>query len=69
ARLAPNLASFGERSRIAGVLDHNEENLKKWIKDPETYKPGNKMTAQYADLTDDQLNALTKYLMSLKVMD
>lgn len=69
ARLAPNLANFGERSRIAGILDHNEENLKNWIKDPETYKPGNKMTGQYADLSDDQLNALTKYLMSLKVTE
>ena len=44
ARLAPNLTNFGERSRIAGVLDHNEEELKKWIRNPETYKPGNKMT-------------------------
>lgn len=28
----PNLTTFGERTRIAGVLEHNEENLKKWIK-------------------------------------
>lgn len=29
ARLGPNLTNFGERSRIAGVLDHTEEELKK----------------------------------------
>ncbi|MFC4184537.1 cytochrome c oxidase subunit II [Saccharococcus thermophilus] len=67
ARTAPNLANFGDRTRIAGVLAHNEENLKKWLKDPESVKPGNKMTGKYGQLTDEQINALTKYLMSLKV--
>jgi cytochrome c oxidase subunit 2 len=61
------LANFGDRTRIAGVLAHNEENLKKWLKDPESVKPGNKMTGKYGQLTDEQINALTKYLMSLKV--
>ncbi|MED4968715.1 cytochrome c oxidase subunit II [Geobacillus sp. NFOSA3] len=67
ARTAPNLANFGDRERIAGILEHNEENLKKWLKDPESVKPGNKMTGTYAKLTDEQIDALTKYLMSLKV--
>ncbi|MBB5323817.1 cytochrome c oxidase subunit 2 [Anoxybacillus tepidamans] len=67
ARTAPNLANFGDRTRIAGVLEHNEENLKKWLKDPDSVKPGNKMTGTYGNLTDEQINALTKYLMSLKV--
>ena len=67
ARLAPNLTNFGERTTIAGVLEHNEENLKKWIQDPETYKPGNKMTGTYAELTEQELDALTEYLMGLKV--
>ena len=71
ARLAPNLSNFGDRTRIAGVLEHNEENLKKWLKDPETYKPGNKMTGQYniGQLTDEELNSLTEYLMNLKVQN
>jgi cytochrome c oxidase subunit II len=69
ARMGPNLANFGERTRIAGILDHTEEDLKNWLKDPEVYKPGNKMTGQYNDLTPEQLEALTEYLMGLKVLD
>lgn len=69
ARLAPNLTNFGERSRIAGVLDHTEANLKKWLKDPETQKPGNKMTGTYGRLSEDEINALTEYLMGLKVQN
>jgi len=71
ARLAPNLSNFGDRNTIAGVLEHNEENLKKWLQDPETYKPGNKMTGKYNidQLTDEELSSLTEYLMNLKVQD
>ena len=67
ARMAPNLTTFGERSRVAGVLDHNKENVKKWIKDPESHKPGNKMTGTYGQLTDQQIDAVAEYLMGLKV--
>lgn len=66
ARTAPNLANFGDRERIAGILDHNEENLK-WLRNPESVKPGNKMTGTYGKLTEEQINVLAKYLMSLKV--
>lgn len=69
ARKGPNLSNFGERSRIAGVLDHTEEDLKKWLEDPEAYKPGNIMTNTYGDLTPEQLDALTEYLMGLKVQE
>lgn len=69
ARLAPNLANFGERTRIAGILDHNEEELKNWLVDPEQYKPGNKMTGTYGNLQEDELDALAEYLMGLKVQD
>jgi cytochrome c oxidase subunit 2 len=69
ARMAPNLTNFGERETIAGVLEHNEENLKKWIQDPESFKPANKMTGAYGELTDQELDALTEYLMNLKVQD
>ncbi|RFU71138.1 cytochrome c oxidase subunit II [Peribacillus saganii] len=67
ARRAPNLSNFGERSKIAGVMDHSEEDLKNWLEDPEKYKPGNKMTGTYGDLSSEQLDALTAYLMDLKV--
>nr|WP_295973671.1 cytochrome c oxidase subunit II [uncultured Bacillus sp.] len=69
ARLAPNLTNFGERTTIAGVLEQNKENLKNWIKDPESYKPGNKMTGVYKELSEQELEALTEYLMSLKVQE
>ncbi|MDB0581516.1 cytochrome c oxidase subunit II [Salinicoccus roseus] len=62
----PNLTNFGDRDLIAGFMEHNEENLVNWIKDPESYKPGNKMTGQY-DLTDEEINAVAAYLMELKV--
>lgn len=67
ARQAPNLTNFGDRSRIAGILEHNEEELKKWLRNPETYKPGNKMTGTYGNLTEEQITAITEYLMGLKV--
>jgi cytochrome c oxidase subunit 2 len=67
ARTAPNLANFGERTRVAGILPHNEENIRNWLKDPEQYKPGNKMTKTYPELNDEELDALTEYLSGLKV--
>lgn len=69
ARLAPNLTTFGERTTIAGYLEHTDEDLKSWLSDPETYKPGNKMTGTYGELTPEQLDALTAYLMGLKVQE
>lgn len=68
ARQAPNLATFGERSRIAGILEHNEEELKKWLKDPQKIKPGNKMP-DYGQMSEEELDALTEYLMGLKVQE
>lgn len=67
ARVGPNLTNFGDRSRVAGVLDMSEENIKKWLEDPEAYKPANKMTGKYPDLSTEELDALTEYLMGLKV--
>ena len=67
ARTAPNLATFGERQKIAGVLEHTDENLKNWLKSPEIYKPGNTMTGTYGNLSDEQIDALTAYLKQLKV--
>jgi len=67
ARTAPNLANFGDRERVAGILENNFENIKAWLADPETIKPGNKMTNTYPKLTDEELNALTEYLQSLSV--
>lgn len=67
ARLAPNLTNFGDRSRVAGILPHTKKDVKDWIRNPETYKPGNTMTGKYPNMTEDQLDALADYLMGLKV--
>ncbi|MFJ7730581.1 cytochrome c oxidase subunit II [Lysinibacillus sp. NPDC097231] len=63
----PNLAAFGDRNRVAGILEHNEENLKAWIKNPEQFKPGNLMTGKYGELTDEEIQALATYIMGLSV--
>lgn len=70
--LAPNLATFGDRNLVAGVLDHNKENIKKWINDPQAVKPGNTMPQPEKinngkKFTDQELDALAAYLMGLSV--
>ncbi|WP_088067775.1 cytochrome c oxidase subunit II [Gottfriedia luciferensis] len=67
ARLAPNLANFGDRDMVAGIAKNNEANIKKWLTNPEAMKPGNLMTGKYGDLSSDQIDALTAYLTSLKI--
>lgn len=64
--VGPNLATFGDRNRVAGFMEHNEESLKNWIKDPQQYKPGNTMPA-FDHLSDEELDALTGYLMGLTI--
>ncbi|MBM4764065.1 cytochrome c oxidase subunit II [Bacillus sp. B15-48] len=68
ARIGPNLTDFGNRTVVAGILENNEENIKQWVKDPESIKPGNKMTGTY-NLTDDEIDSVTQYLMGLKVQE
>lgn len=71
--VGPNLTTFGDRNRVAGFLEHNEENLKAWIKNPGELKPGNLMmnpdgTAPvYGDLSDEEIQALATYIMGLSV--
>ncbi|MFS0782438.1 cytochrome c oxidase subunit II [Bacillus sp. 1P06AnD] len=66
ARKAPNLSTFGDRERVAGILDHNEQEIKRWLTDSQDLKPGNKMPS-YDKLNEDELDALAAYLMALKV--
>lgn len=65
--VGPNLTTFGDRNRVAGILDHSVENTTAWIKDPETLKPGNLMTGKYGQLSDEDINAISEYLMTLSV--
>jgi cytochrome c1 len=65
------LTHFGARSTLAGgLLENNPEQLHRWIHNPESVKPGNKMAKGYIDnnikLTAEDEVALVAYLLSLK---
>lgn len=78
--LGPNLTRFGSRATIgAGMLENNQENLVRWILDPQGVKPGAIMPGvdysavgmggqEYpaTGLTEDQVRAVAAYLLSLK---
>ncbi len=67
----PDLTHIGSRTTIAaGLLENNSEQLRRWVRDPGSVKPGNKMAKAYIDnkitLTDEDQVALVAYLESLK---
>lgn len=67
----PDLTHIGARSTVAaGLLENNSEQLRRWLRDPESVKPGNKMAKAYRDnkimLNDEEQVALVAYLESLK---
>lgn len=65
--IGPNLASFGDRTRFAGILDPTKENLVDWIIDPDAIKPDNKMMYDgYPDISEDDAEKIAEYLMQLK---
>ncbi|MDF2945838.1 MAG: coxB [Bacillales bacterium] len=65
ARIAPNLGNFADRPLVTGILKNSNQNIKEWLNDPEKYKPGNKMTNTYGELTEEETNKLIEYLNSL----
>jgi cytochrome c oxidase subunit 2 len=67
----PDLTHIGSRSTIAGgLLENNREQMQRWLRNPESVKPGNKMAKGYRDnnvtLTNEEEVALVAYLESLK---
>lgn len=66
----PNLNNFGNRTTIAGILDHNKKNLKAWIHDAPSLKADVTMS-NFSEgskkLSDQQLDALVEYLSEQKV--
>jgi cytochrome c oxidase subunit 2 len=61
----PDLTHIGSRATIAaGVLPNTADNLQRWIRNPQQFKPGNKMPPH--DLNDGDLQAVADYLRSLK---
>ncbi len=65
SRIGPDLTHVGNRKTIAaGILDNTPENMARWIRDPQSVKPGALMAK--LELTDEQIEALVAYLQSLK---
>ena len=63
--VGPDLTHLASRTTIAALtLDNTPSNMADWIRDPQHYKPGNKMPG-FA-LTSPETNALVAYLESLK---
>jgi cytochrome c oxidase subunit II len=64
-RFGPDLTHLMSRSTFASVsVENNPQNLKQWIADPDTFKPGVLMPSLH--LNDQELEQVTQYLSSLK---
>jgi cytochrome c oxidase subunit II len=63
-RFGPDLTHLASRDTIAsGPIENTPENLRKWIDDPNTMKPGSLMPAMH--LNDHDLDVITAYLTQL----
>jgi cytochrome c oxidase subunit 2 len=64
-RFGPDLTHLMSRDTIAsGIAPNTVENLRAWIRDPESFKPGSRMPAM--QLSDRDLTAVTAYLSTLR---
>jgi cytochrome c oxidase subunit II len=64
-RFGPDLTHLMSRDTIAaGATLNTPENLRRWIRDPNTIKPGSLMPAM--ELNDQELDALAAYLETLR---
>jgi cytochrome c oxidase subunit 2 len=63
-RFGPDLTHLASRDTIAsGPVQNTPENLRKWIADPNSMKPGVLMPSMH--LTDHDLDVITAYLTTL----
>ena len=66
--IGPNLANIGARTHIAaGMLENTDENLARWIRDPQGFKEGSKMLN--LGLTEAETEALVAYLRAQQVVN
>ena len=64
--VGPDLTHFASRETIAaGTLPNTEANLRRWITDPDSVKPGSHMPP-FDHLAPDELDALVLFLGSLR---
>ena len=63
-KAGPSLKGLHERKRLfGGALENNLENLKAWLKNPESIKPGTLMPN--TGLTDEEVEILIRYLNTI----
>lgn len=64
-RFGPDLTHLMSRRTIAaGAAENNPENLRLWVQNPDSVKPGSLMPAM--KLSDTELDALVRYLETLQ---
>lgn len=64
-KIGPNLTHFASRRTFAGAsFETTPQNLAAWIRDPQALKPGTLMPK--VDLSEEQINDIVAYLLSLK---
>jgi cytochrome c oxidase subunit 2 len=64
-QFGPDLTHVMSRDTLAsGIVPNTVENLRAWIRDPESLKPGSRMPAM--KLTDRDLDSVTAYLATLR---
>jgi cytochrome c oxidase subunit 2 len=64
-KFGPDLTHLMSRETLAaGAAPNTPENLRLWIKNPDTFKPGSLMPAM--QLNQQELDAVTAYLLSLR---
>ena len=64
-RFGPDLTHLASRDTIgSGAIQNTPENLRKWVDDPNSLKPGCLMPARH--LNDHDLDAITAYLTQLR---
>ena len=61
--VGPPLDSWSGRSFIAGTLPNSQDNLQRWLADPQAIRAGSAMPT--LDLTDDEVADITAYLFTL----
>jgi cytochrome c1 len=64
ALAAPPLIHFSKRQFIAGRLPNNEENLIRWVMNPQDVEPGTAMPT--LGVSDQDARNIAAYLLSIK---
>lgn len=62
--VGPPLTDFADRKFIAGAVANNEENLVRWLLDPDSIEPGTVMPD--VGLTEGQAHDVAAYLYTLR---